>query len=86
MILNLVDHRKSIYKWKRVDVVIEPTWHDNKCTDADRADPREGEIDYEIRQDISITDAIAWASALPFGVTMYLWDSGAALERILPES
>ncbi|MBS0547726.1 MAG: hypothetical protein JSR24_08260 [Proteobacteria bacterium] len=82
MILNFVDHRRSIYKWKKVDAVVEPTWHDNKCVGADAADPCKGENDYEVRQNISVADAIAWASGLPFDVTIYLWDAGAAMEPV----
>ena len=76
MILNVIDHRKSFHKWKRVDAVIEPTWHDNKCAGADEAPRYDGEADHDAREDISVAAAIAWASALTYGVTLYLYDVG----------
>lgn len=74
MILNVVDNRKLRYRWKRVKAVAEPTWHDNKCKDADQAKPTQGELDYEERNNISVNEALKWATDLPFSVTLYLYD------------
>jgi hypothetical protein len=76
MILNVVDNRKQRYRWKRVNAVAEPTWHDNRCEDADQAGPAQDELDYEERRNISVSDAIKWANDLPFAVTLYLYDPG----------
>lgn len=78
MILNVVDNRKLRYRWKQVKAVAEPTWHDNKCENADLAKPTEGELDYEERTDISVNDAIKWANGLSFPVTLYLYDAAGA--------
>jgi hypothetical protein len=64
------------YLWRSVDVVIEPTWHDNSCKDADQSEPHPDESDYEERAEISLTDAIAWASEIGYPVTLYLRNAG----------
>jgi hypothetical protein len=51
MILNIVDRRKQIYRWKCIDAIIEPTWHDNACADSDYADHEYGEPMYEARKE-----------------------------------
>jgi hypothetical protein len=75
MIINVVDNRKRRYRWKQVKVIAEPTWHDNKCKDTDKAKPTTGELDYEERTNISVHDAIKWASDLPYSVTLYLYEA-----------
>ena len=79
MILNVVDNRKLRYRWKQVKAIAEPTWHDNKCKDADKAKLTTGESDYEERVNISVQDAIKWASDLPYSVTLYLYEAKAVL-------
>jgi hypothetical protein len=74
MILNVVDNRKLQYRWKRINAVVEPTWHDNKCKDADQAEATQDELDYEERNNISVSEAIKWANDLSFSVTLYLYD------------
>jgi hypothetical protein len=58
--------------------VAEPTWHDNKCKDADQARPVQGELDYEERVKISVQDAVQWANDLPYWVTLYLYEAEEA--------
>lgn len=72
MVINIIDNRKSRHRWKRVNAIAEPAWHDNKCQDADQAEPTAGELDYEDQTGISIRDAIKWADDLPYLVTLYL--------------
>lgn len=74
MIANVIDNRSLRYRWNRVNAVAEPTWHDNKCPDADQAKPTEDEVDYEERAGISVNEAIKWADDLPYSVTLYLSD------------
>ena len=78
MILNVIDDRRTRYRWKQVTAIAEPTWHDNKCKDSDRADPTAGESEYEEINNISVNEAIKWASELPFNVTLYLSDANEA--------
>jgi hypothetical protein len=74
MILNIIDGRKRRYRWTRVKAIIEPTWHDNSCKDADHASPCGDELDYDERLDISVSDAIKWAADLNYYVTLYVYD------------
>ena len=78
MIYNIIDKRERRYRWKRINAIIEATWHDNSCQDTDVADsvPVELEVTYEQREAISLTEAIAWASAERCPVTLYLYDDG----------
>jgi hypothetical protein len=74
MILNVLDHRKRHHRWKRVKAIIEPTWHDNSVTDSDQAEPAAAESEYDERSAISVEEAVAWAHALPYAVTLFLYD------------
>ncbi len=74
MILNVIDNRKLRYRWKLVNAIVEPTWHDNSSRDADQAEPTEGELDYEENNKVSVSEAIKWADRLAFPVTLYLYD------------
>ena len=76
MICNVIDNRKRPFRWKAVNVVTEPTWHDNNCADADQAERTENASDYEERKNLSLSGAIDWAHALPYAVTLYLYDEG----------
>lgn len=72
MIWNIIDERKRHYRWKLVHAAIEPTWHDNRCADADQAERWNGESEYDERKNVSVAEAVAWASQFPFPVTLYL--------------
>ena len=74
MILNVIDNRKFRYRWQRINAVAEPTWHDNRCPDADQATRTEDELAYEERAGISVNEAIKWANELAYSVTLYLSD------------
>jgi hypothetical protein len=77
MILNVIDNRKQRYRWKRINAVAEPTWHDNTCKDADQAEPVQDESDYEELTNVSVNYAVKWANDLSFPVTLYLYDKKA---------
>jgi hypothetical protein len=76
MIWNIVDRRKRSHRWKRINAIIEPTWHDNRKPDADQAEPSAGEAQYDQRENIGLADAVVWASALRYPVTLFLYDEG----------
>lgn len=78
MILNIIDCRTRPYRRRRIRANVEPTWHDNSCPDADRAEPTPGEWEFDKRRDLSLADAIAWANGLPYAVTLFLYDDDAA--------
>jgi hypothetical protein len=77
MIQNIIDRRKRNYRWARVDVVVEPTWHDNTCRDSDQAVRDDREPVYDAQSGVSLADAIDWAQALPLPMTLYIYDDGA---------
>jgi hypothetical protein len=74
VIFNIVDDRTQRFRWKSVIAIIEPTWHDNDCAAADQAEPVAAGIDHEERRGLSVSDAVAWATALAYPVTLYLYD------------
>ena len=84
MILNIVDRRKHAYRWKKVNAIIEPTWHDNSIANSDQAEVRHEDPEYEQREGVSVVDAVQWASALSFGVTLYLYDFGDGTRVLTP--
>jgi hypothetical protein len=77
MIWNIIDNRERRYRWKRLNASIEPTWADNSCRDSDQAEADDpGAVVYEKREAISLAEAITWANAKPYAVTLYLYDEG----------
>ena len=78
MIANIIDHRKRPHRWKRVQAIIEDVEHDNCVNDADQAEPTDPSksILCDMRDGLSITQAIEWASAVDCPVTLYLYDEG----------
>lgn len=82
MIWNIIDKRKRRYRWKRIDAEVEPTWHDNTCPDSDQAEQVEqGVVQYEKQKGISLAEAVTWATAKPYPVTLFLYDEGFDEER-----
>ncbi len=43
MIWNIIDNRKHKYRWLKITAIVEPTWHDNRCHNSDRAPKCENE-------------------------------------------
>lgn len=77
MIANVIDRRKREYRWKCVNAIVEAVWHDNNCKDSDYADPNpEHDLVYDQKENISLGEAIEWASTLKAEVTLYLYDQG----------
>jgi hypothetical protein len=84
VIFNIVDRRKRIYRWKRIDVIVERTWHDNSWADGDQApqDDREPDFaaqpDFSAQKGISLADAVTWASSFAVPLTLFLYDEGSS--------
>jgi hypothetical protein len=76
MILNIRDHRTRPYRWKHVNAIVEPTWHDNSCTNSDQADESEDDVEYDVHENISLSQAVIWAESFKSPVTLYLYDLG----------
>lgn len=77
MILNIIDKRTHRYRWKRITAIVAPTYHDNSIQDADQAEaPEHSFCVYDQKEEISLADAVTWASSLPYAATLYFYDSG----------
>lgn len=82
MIGNIVDNRIKQYRWARITVILEPTWHDNRCVNSDQAEKGEDEgMGYQEYPDIALSDAMVAAYALPYMVTVYLYDLGEGIKE-----
>ncbi|MEM8804284.1 MAG: hypothetical protein AAFY06_12635 [Pseudomonadota bacterium] len=76
MIVNVIDLREKLYRWKSVLAVVESAAKNNEAADADKVDMSVGvEIDYAERENISVRDAFLWAEGLQGKVTLYLHDT-----------
>lgn len=78
-ILNIIDRRKRPYRFKKVNAIIEPTRHDNRCKDCDRADGQDDWIGYAESEHVSLHEAIEWASMHHDDVTLYLYDEDGGI-------
>jgi hypothetical protein len=77
MIENISDRRKRPFRWKRINAIVEPTWHDNDGgPDRDQSERGPDDIVYDQREGISLAEAITWANSLPDRITLYLYDEG----------
>ena len=80
MILNIIDRRKRKHRWQRVNAVLENTWQDNGCADADQARTDcADQCTYDERFDISVADAVAWGMAEKAEVTLFLYNQGEGI-------
>jgi hypothetical protein len=77
-IVNIVDNREREHRFLNVNAVVEAACHDNVCKDADQA-PRAYEPVYEERANISLQEAVTWASAYSTPVTLFLYDEGGGI-------
>jgi hypothetical protein len=79
MIWNIIDHRRRPYRWRTINAIIEPTYHDNSAADSDQVEEApEDFLVYDKRKNICVADAIQWAESLNFAVTLYLYDQGSS--------
>lgn len=75
MIVNVIDLREKLYRWKSVLAVVESAEKNNEAANADRVDVSVGVvIDYAEREGISVRDAFLWAENLQGKVTLYIHD------------
>ena len=62
---------------------MEPTYQDNSVKDSDQAEaPEQDYLIYDERAEISLPEAITWASSLPYGVTLYIYDLGQGINVV----
>ncbi|WP_228275163.1 hypothetical protein [Stakelama tenebrarum] len=62
-----------------MNAIIEAVEHDNSVPDSDQAPESEPTmtIDYDEREGLSVSDAIAWANSQRCPVTLFLYDLGS---------
>jgi hypothetical protein len=77
MITNIIDERKRPHRYRKVNVVIEATAHDNRCEDADQTDA-EGPpyIEYER---LSVAEALMLGQMFAGEVTLFLYDEDGGI-------
>ncbi len=74
---NIVDRRENQYNVE-VDVVFEPSWHDNSCADATEfMQDEEGLLTIDSMNDTIVEDAVKKCDEWDLPVTLYLYDKGA---------
>ncbi len=76
MICNIIDRRTRPYRWREVNAIIEATSHDNACENTDEQRPTDDDLTYDQRENVTVAEAIAWASEEVCPVTLYLYDKG----------
>jgi hypothetical protein len=78
-ITNVIDRRKRPYRFLKINAVIEPTRHDNRCKDADQAAGEDQWMGYDEREHISLSEAVEWAASVPDEITLFLYDEDGGL-------
>ena len=73
---NIVDRRKNNYTVE-VDVVFEPSWHDNSCEGATEFLQQEEDWSIDSINDTTVEDAIIHCDQWDLPVTVYLYDKGS---------
>jgi hypothetical protein len=74
-IVNIIDHRTNKYNIK-VDVVFEPSCHDNSISEATKFNWSE-EFMVDALYETTIEDSIKYAEKYKTPTTMFLYDSGS---------
>lgn len=76
MICNVIDMRTRLHRWKRVNAIVEASWHFNMAKDADQAEfpERENEVTWEELTGVTVEEAVQWAISKPCPVTLFLYD------------
>ena len=88
-LVNIVDFRANSYRFRKIDAVVEATWHDNRIKNADHvtyvAVAGGDGPHYAKRSAISVSEAIEWADTFFTAVTLSLHDhqevNGAAVSH-----
>ena len=82
---NIIDRRKESQYNVYVDVVFEPSWHDNSCENATAFEQLENTFDIDGMNDITIEDAVKKCDDWDLPVTLYLYDKGSDPMGIIGE-
>lgn len=71
---NIIDRRKTDYKFKKINAVVEATWHDNRVPGSDRVDVDPDAPAYAEKEHTTVNEAIKWAESFIGEVTLYIYD------------
>jgi hypothetical protein len=74
MLGNIIDQRRNQYAAARLNIVMEPSAHDNRITGADQHAEPDTDFTVDVRYGISLVDGVAWADEYPCPMTLYLYD------------
>ena len=77
LIFNIIDRRGNVHRWESIDIIVEPTWHDNACLDSDQALHNNREPGYAPQEGISLAEAVTCASSFDVPLTLYFYDKGS---------
>lgn len=79
---NIVDRRSNAYIVE-VDVVFEPSWHDNSCKEATEFFQDDNAFSIYDICNTTVEDAIKHCDTYDIPVTVYLYDKGSNPNGIL---
>jgi hypothetical protein len=77
-ITNILDRRKRKYRFKKINAVVEATWHDHLVEDADQVDGQDGPA-YDQLEHVSLAEAVVWAGTFSDPVTLYIYDEDSGI-------
>ncbi|MEP3630545.1 MAG: hypothetical protein ABJN04_11125 [Hyphomicrobiales bacterium] len=77
MIWNIVDRRKKVYRWRKINAVIENIANDNSVQDTDIFDEEnEAAPVCDEKKGVLLHEAITWAESKVGKVTLHIYDDG----------
>jgi len=79
MLVNVIDERENRYRYRKINAVIEATWHDNAMSGADQSPRNLGGPDYHDMEHVTLESAIARANSYEAPVTLYIYDEHGGL-------
>jgi len=77
-IVNIIDRRKRLNRFLKINAIVEAAWHRNFSADTDQIEGCDGPT-YAERKHIAMEDAIRWANSYPEPVTLYVYDQDGGL-------
>lgn len=80
-LFNVIDSRKYPYKFRKINAIVEATWHDNSVEGSDHSekDPTDDGPDYKQKEHITVQEAFQWANNFKNPVTLYIYDEDGGI-------
>ena len=82
MLSNIIDRRKHPYRFKKITAIVEPTWHDNHCQDADQCEMKVAWFGYDEKLECTVNEALEWGFLKPGENTLFLYDLGQGTDIV----